>query len=336
MKKFELADGYWRIVKDSFNLAWRHNHLWVFGFFATFAGFGGIGEILLQAYNKVAIDIPEISWTLSPMYILPGAATVSAIVKFSPYPLITVILFTAIAGLMTAIFIWLVVTAVGGLIASIHKIRQGHDAHFADGLRLGVPTFWRLFGVNALAKIIVAAAVLFTGTNLMALVSDRTFGSGLFFLASFIVFTAITVAVSVAAVYGSVQVVIEGAPLNKALVDGSRLLARNWLVSLEMALLLLFANLVLGAAAVLVLLILSVPVVFLFLVAAALSADALLIFLTVLSATALLFAVVIYGSFMTTFQVSAWTMLWQELTGKGRRPLLEALGAHFSGIWSKK
>ncbi len=336
MKKLEIFDGYWRIISDSLALAWRHKHLWIFGFFATFAGFGGIAEICFQAYNKIAIDIPEISWTMSPMYLLPGMATVRAIVAFSPYPVITVVLFSALALLMTAIFVWIVITAVGGLIASVGKIMKGGDAHFSDGIKLGLPTFWRLFAVNALAKIVVGLAVLFTGTNLLALVSDRTFSSGLFFLASFIVFAAITVAVSVGAVYGSVQTVVEGVPLTKALRDGTRLLGRNWLVSLEMALLLLFTNLILGAAGVLLALVISVPVVFLFLVAAALNADALIIFLTVISATALLFAVVIYGSFMTTFQVSAWTMLWSELTGKGRGSVLEALGSRLSLAWRKK
>jgi len=335
-KKIDLAALYRQIVVAAWRTAWNHKHLWLFGFFATFASFGGIYEVLIRAQNSIIEGLPAATWMESPFYLMPGAALFRAMVAFSANPILTVTLFLMIVAMVFAVFIWVIVVAIGAIIGSVDKIRRGGDADFAEGVRLGVASFWRLLGINALAKIAIGAAVILTSTNLFALVRDQSLTGGGFFLLSFILFLALTVVVSVVAVYASMFSALNGSPIQEAIAGGWKMFVANWLVSLEMAVMLLLVNAAVTLAAILGLLIVSVPAIFLFMLAAASGSTAFILTLTSAFAVILLTVLIIYGAFMTTFQIAGWTYFWNELIGKRPEPRLQRLANWLADRLSRK
>ncbi len=324
-KKFGLNDLYWGVIAAAWRTAWRHKHLWLFGFFAAFASFGGVYEVLVRAQNSIIEGMPAAAWMQSPLYLMPGSALFRAMVAFSPSPVLTVTFFLVAAAIAFAVFIWVIVVAIGALITSVDRIRRGGDSDFADGVRQGIAKFWPLLGVNALAKIAIAAAVLLTGTNLFALVEYQTMTGGGFFLLSFILFLALTVIVSVVAVYASMYASLSGLTIQESIVRGWKMFMDNWLASLEMAVLLLLVNAATALVTIIGLLVLSVPAIFLFMLATASGSTALILTLTSIFSLLLLAVLVVYGSFITTFQIAGWTFFWSELDGKRPPAVLQRL-----------
>jgi len=320
--KFDISSLYRRIVATAWQTAWKHKHLWLFGFFATFAGFGGIYEVLFRTQDQLINIMPAVDWMRSPFYLIPGAAMFKALVAFSPNPLFTVMIFLAVIALVSAVFIWVITISIGALIGSADVISRGSDADFAAGVRIGTAGFWRVFGINALAKITIACGLLLTGTHLFSLIRDGSYTSGGFFMLSFILFLALAIVASIVAVYASMHAVLNNTCFNASLARGWKTFKESWLVSLEMAAVLLIVNLLMAVLAVLVLLVMSVPAIFLFMLASAANSTTLLLSLMTAFAVMLLIVLVIYGSFMTTFQVTSWTLLWKELAEKRPRARL--------------
>jgi len=250
------------------------------------------------------------------------AATFRAIVDLSPSPMLAIGLFLVLLALVAAVFVWVVTVSVGALIASADRIRKGGEPDFGEGVKAGAAGFWRLLGINLLAKFLTGAAILFTGVNLFTLLTEGTIGDGFYYVFSFMVFLAISVAVSIVAVFASMYGLLGNEPFGRAVSRGYRLFVDHWLVSLEMAVLILAVNLVIGLASVLVLAVLAVPAIFLFMLASVAQSTALLVTVATLFAALLFAAIVIYGSFMTAFQISGWTRLWSEMNeGKPRSKL---------------
>lgn len=307
---------YRRTLSDAFRLSWQHKHLWILGFFATFLGFGGVYDVMVNLYEKSAEALPSAAMLRSPLLLLPGYATLRTLIDFSPYPALSLLLFFILGSLTFALFAWFTVASLGGLIGSVRKIQQGGDPHFADGIKIGANKFWPLLAINLAAKLVSVCAFFFTGVNLYVVMTNRTPITAAFYVGSFIVFTAVAIAAALTAIYASIYAVIKNMPAGEAMKRGWSLFCTHWLVSLEMTLLLFVANLGVGLLAILAFLVLAVPIFFLFLVATLLQMSGLVTALFLLTAVAAIVVAVMFASFYTTVQISAWTLLWSELNDK--------------------
>jgi hypothetical protein len=320
---------YRRIAQDAWRIAVRHQHLWIFGFFATFIGFGGVSEVLVGAYDRSTRLMPIIAGLhANPLLSLPGATTLRALVNASDFPLLSLVVFTAILALGFAVFAWIVTLSIGSLIASIAKINRGGDPTFPDAMREGAERFLPVFGVNVAMKALIAAAFFLTGTNLFALLIDSSAVAAIAYLIAFVLFTAIAIIASILQIFASNAVVVDGDGAIAALGRAWSVLRHHWLISLEMTVILflvtLFATLAAGFAAT----ILAVPFVFLVLLASAVGAQGAIVWLMTVGAVIALVAVVSFGSFMTTFQSAAWTLLWHDIRKKKHT-------AHLQHWWTK-
>jgi len=312
-RKPDMTPFYRRILTDAWRIAWYHKHLWVFGFFATLIGFGAVTEVFFNSYERTADALPLAASAGSMAALIPGLTTIKAIIAYSPYPALSLLIFLVVFSLLFAVFAWMTLVSVGALILGARKISRGGEPMFGDGVKAGAEKFWRLLGVNLISKIVILLALVMTGANLFILMKDRTLLSGLFYIGSFIIFTAVSFVASLGAVYGSIGVAVKDESTEKAVNGAVRLIGEHWLVSLEMAVLLLVASLATGVAVALGTLVLSVPLIFLIVVAAVFKAQAAVYAVMTLTAIMLLIMVVCLGSFLTTFQTAAWTMLWSEL-----------------------
>jgi hypothetical protein len=322
-KKTDDGPLYRRIIADAWRVAWGHKHLWVFGFFAAMLGFGGVSDVFFNAYDRTAELIPSLAAGAPITDFIPGYTTMRALVTFSAYPALALLIFVAAAALLIAVFAWMTSTSVGGLIANVRKIARGGEPTFGEGLKAGSEKFLTVLAVIVISKLVIWTALALTGANLIVLMKDRTFTSGIFYVGSFVVFTAVAVGASLTAVYASNYAVIKGERVEKAMNSGWGLLTQHWLISLEMTVLLLLASLGMALVAALGSLALSVPLIFLVAVAAALKAQGLVVAVIGFTAALLLLVLVVLAAFLSSFQAAAWTLLWGELND--RRPLPKLL-----------
>jgi len=314
-----------RIIRDALEIAWHHKHLWVFGFFATFIGFGGVGETLFNAFTASADGAMWRPAMLGANGFVPGYATVRTVASFSPFPALAMLLFFAAAALCGAIFAWITVTSSAALLSGSRKIARGGEPHFSDGVKVGAEKFWPLLGVIAACGAVVCLALGITGGNLAA--SMRAGGlQSLFFIGAFALGTVIAFFAALTAVYGSAEVIANDAPVSKALRDGFLTAQTHWFVNLEMAALLSLTGLAVGIAVMAAALVCTVPLIFLMAVASTFGSQGMVIGILTLTAVILLVLAAALGSFVTTFQVAAWTMLWDELDAKPLPKILRWIG----------
>ncbi|MFH2062711.1 MAG: hypothetical protein ABIJ46_00990 [bacterium] len=317
--KNDALPFYRQILIDAWRLSISHRHLWVFGFFATFAGFGGVTDILFGLHDRLSGGLPAVvaGSGQSAWAILPGFATLHVILTTSPNPAVSLLIFGLATVVFFALFAWIVSTAVGALIGSIRKIERGGRPKLADGFRIGQSAALRVFVLNVTAKLIVAIAFLLAGATLLQQLRDKSVVAGFFYLLSFVICAALAVVVSLVSVYATNSAVIENLPVVPAVADGLRVLKRHWLVNIEMVIVLLLINAGLAVLALFAAMVLAVPLIFLFMFAALVKSMTMLTIITSVTAIALLAVIALIGSFATTFQVSCWTLLWIRLSGRG-------------------
>jgi hypothetical protein len=322
-RKSDAAPFYRRIMSDAWRITWHHKHLWVFGFFTALTGFGGVSEVFFNASRRVSEWFPLLVSGKSSLYMIPGLTTMRAIISFSAYPALALTVFLTVLGLLTLVFAWMTMVSVGALISSTRRIEKGGDQTFADGIKTGTEKFWKVFTINLLAKLFIFCSFILSGATLYTLMRDRTVASGLFYVGSFVVFTVLAIAASVIAVYGTNSAVAKNESVEKSVAAGWRLLAEHWLVSIEMSILLFFAGVAFGLAAILAALVLSVPVIFLMMLSALLKTSVLASGILIAAGTAFIVLIVFSAACLTTFQTVAWTLLWGELTD--RKPIAKLL-----------
>lgn len=321
VKKLDATPLYRKIIADAWHIAWGHKHIWFFAFFATFIGFGGISEVFFGTFEKSSNVLLGGNTNLTAAYFLPGLSSIRTLIQFSPNPLISVLVFTLIMGLLIVVFAWIITVSIGALIASVRKIAKGKDMRLPDAMKVGAEKFWPVFGVNAMAKIVVGTSFFLIGTNLVYTTPNSPL-STLLYIVSFILFTAIAVIVSLVAIFSTNFVVLKDERLTGALDKGWMLLRKHWLICIEMTLVLFVASILLGITALLGALVASVPIIFLILLTLTIGLQNIAFIIITFGMGIALIALTLLASLITSFQVASWTILWEELLDKRRLPHL--------------
>lgn len=113
--------------------------------------------------------------------------------------------------------------------------------------------------------------------------------------------------------YAIAYVIIYKSKTGQALKQSWRLFKGNWLISLEMAVMLFFINLLVGLAVVLAILALAVPFLFLGLIFYYALAAVGSWLIVALAFTSFLLIVVVVGAALAVFQIASWISLFMEL-----------------------
>jgi hypothetical protein len=152
--------------------------------------------------------------------------------------------------------------------------------------------------------------------------------AALAYLAAFVLFTAIAILASIVQIFASNAVVVDGDDAVPALRRAWTVLRHHWLISLEMTVVLFLVVLFATIAASIAAAIVAVPFIFLILLSSAVGAESAVIWLMTVAAVVALLALIAFGSFLTTFQSAAWTLLWHDIRKKKH-------GAQLEHWWTK-
>lgn len=325
-KKIDTTPFYRRIIGDALKIAWTHKQLWIFGFFATLIGFGGVSEVFFTAIERTSQMLPLAAVrSASFLLLIPGYTTARAIINFSTVPALALVVLIIISVLLAAVFAWMSLVSAGGLVSDTRKISRGGEPTFGDGVKAGSEAFWRLLGLNLLTKTVLFGALFISSVNLYALMTDSSVISSFFYLGSFILLVAVSFVMALIEVFGAIYVTVKNVDVRNAVASSLAMIRLHWLVALEMALLLLVTSVIIGTAAALAVMVLSVPFIFLIALASIMQAVSAIYALITLTAAFIIVSVICLGSFLTAMQAAAWTLLWSELEERHASGILHRL-----------
>lgn len=297
---------YRTIIIEALRFSWRYKFLWGVALFAALAGNGGELELVFSGNDSVSGQ-SAILGRLSSFYADGTLTTMIGNVRdyVTGNPLPTA-LFAILLIALVLLYVWLVTTGQASIIHAINALRNKQKSSFGKAFTNGSRFFLPIFILNLVAKAIIFGILLLVALPLgIAFVkTELTIYNTLYIVVAFLTLIPVTIILSFVLKYAASFVVIRGMTWKQGLRNSIALFKKNWLLSLEMAALLFLINLTLSLIVVYLLSLLGLPT----------NPAGLLVFYVILT---------VFGTFIATFQYSAWVFLFFELEkGTARSKIL--------------
>lgn len=299
------------ILKKSWEIVRKYKSLWLLGFLAAFLGNSGDLKFFFDLTGNISRQ-PIIWLNLKDYFLRPAFVNFLQVLGNAPLvnQLIVIIFFIFCLVFFTFI-IWLAVSAQAGLINGVNEIENGKITNFSSNFAIGAKFFWPVFGLNLLAKLIAFLSLTVIILPLI-IITQNLSTSLLFVVLSFLIFLPLIIILNFVTKYAIAYVVINGKNFSSAFKTGWQLFFNNWLISLEMAVILLIINFIIGFVFIVLALIIISPlfvsILFLF------SQNPIILsFIFIFTIFFLLLLLIITAIFITLFQTSSWTILFLRL-----------------------
>jgi len=301
--------------------------------FAALMGNGGCYEILFRGLSGEESQgmsfLKRIAET--GLFGKGALANIGKIISEDPMSFL-IMIFVGLAILVLFCFlVWIVVVSQAALVDSSAKLisnENNKDLGIQKGVNVGIKNFWPVFTLNAVAKVFISLFFLLLG--FLAFSPLNKFGdfiSGSVYLVSFVVFISVSIIFLLIVKYSVAYIVIRGSSIVESIQQGWSLFRKNWLVSIEMAFILFFINLLVGFSVALIILVLAVPLLFLALILYKLVSIVGFWIIAIMAIILFIALIVLSGAFLASFQIAAWTGLFLQLIGKGGVSKIERIAS---------
>lgn len=309
------------IFKKAWEITKQNRFLWIFGLFAALAGNGGIYEILVKGFGRIVsegeVNLVTSKWMWLTEFL--SFPRLEDLYVRSPLfvSLLWVLFFVILAAL--AFLIWIIVTSRGALVSSVKKIASRKKTTLRAGWADGKKYFWPVLGLNLLSKALTFGLLILITIPAMLYLTGQggNIGLNLFlYILAFVVFTSLALFISFMAVYATCFVVIEGKGLVESIRLSWKMFIKNWLISIEMALLLFGITIAAGIGIILFTLLYMIPVALLLFAFSYLELSIGFWLITFLATLGWFLALFFAGAIISTFQFSSWTLLFMEINKK--------------------
>ncbi|MFA5130802.1 MAG: hypothetical protein WC467_00060 [Patescibacteria group bacterium] len=316
--------SYRSILKQAWFIAWKNKHLWFFGLFASLAVAGGSMEyqFMTQSTSQGLINgsygILNKLLALSDLFQQIGLGLVTLFHQ-DFFTILNTITITLLTLTIICLFIWLAISSQAALVDSIKKLmspkKKADSLSIRSGLTAGSQHFWSVLGLNIFIKVLIGFAFFIVSLPLLFLALSDQPSFIIAYTILFVIFVPIAVSLSLIIKYAISCRVLENKSVVASLTYAWHLFKKNWLISLEVALLLFIVSFLASALLLIIIGVFFFPLLW-FSLAFSLGGMTVIIILLALILAAL------FGSLFTTFQVSAWTDLYLQLkANKGKAKL---------------
>ena len=162
--------------------------------------------------------------------------------------MILLVLVLLIILAVTIFFAWLATVSQVGIISSVNKIMKGRREKLTirKGIGAGNKKFWPVFGMNILISLIINLIYLLISFLLILVIIKNQVLTTFLYGIIFIIFIPISLFLSFIIKYAIAYSIIENKKFCNSIKQGWRLFVNNWLISVEMAIVLFFINLLKG------------------------------------------------------------------------------------------
>lgn len=313
MKKTHYRDA----ISHAWHFTWHHKGLWVFGFFAAFLGHMGVLPLLstvgvigsgaqhestLAYLINLGYSFMSADWSALSVTLVGGATWV----------------LVALAA-MAALLIGAAIISQGALIHAASRSTRVIKALPTPekSWHIGASHFWRLLGINAIRKVLLGlcGAAVYWSTY-RAVVEGGMFFASLSFVA-FILACIVGLAASFLTIYAAGYVVVEEYSFGRALSSAWSLFTSHWMTSLEVGVIVLACNLLVGLFGMFSFFLFMTPALVLMVVSIVLSLPLLAVAAVITSLSLFLLFVILLGSSFSVFSTTVWTYLFMKMHGHG-------------------
>lgn len=310
--------SYRKILKRSLDVSWENKYLWFFGLFALLLGAGGGFRFDKGEHKREMLYGGRMGET----GVLSGDSMKNIFDNIFSNP-ISILIFIVFIAL--ALFIlWLSITSQGAIASHVAKIdssKKKLDLTIQDGITTGNNRFWSIFWLNTITCIPLAiiSAIIMSPAVLLSLNIGL---SAVLYTVLFIIFVPLAISIILIFKYAINYVMVRDKSVKEAISSSWKLFCDNWMVSLEMAIILFLINFVAGLAILIFLAIASIPL--LIIAIAFLNIFSFTVFYVVITIGVIILITIgiLLSSFLYTFGLSSWTILFLRLEkGKGNSKL---------------
>lgn len=314
---------YRKIFKRSLFLTWTNKYLWFFGLFAAILGAVGKYQVFISNLGGDFREDP-LAWFASFFQsgVFKGITLNSVANSFQsdPVSMVIIVALVLILAVLTLFLVWLTIVSQVGLVNNSAEILKNNKNSsrlgIKEGVSAGIKYFWPALGINIIIKSLVYVFFALLALPVAALmVGVETSMVGVLYIVLFMVFVPLALVLSLILKYAVCYVVVRGEKFIDSIIKSWRLFTKNWLISIEMAAILFVLQFLLTGAVILVILTLFIPFLFFAFLAGGFSISAFFLILSF----ALIIGIILtmfFGAVFATFEISSWTALFLELTGK--------------------
>lgn len=323
------------ILKKALWISWKNKFLWIFGFFVMLFLNNGIPNLFefyfrIESFFKFSILATKFQFLQSVQF---KEFFLNTQKLFLANPFISILIFLFIL-LIFFLFVWLSIVSQASLIGSVERINSKKVPSLKEGFREGKVFFWPLFVLNFLAKLFIFGLMIIFIFPLVFFIQlqKSSFWLDFLFLFGLVILFFLDIVISFFTFYASAFVVLKKERVLQVIKKAWLLFLKNWLISLEMAFILLFVFILSGLALFLVLIFFSLPFV---LLAIIFHYFAFTFGFNLVFNFALIFLIIIlilFASFLAVFGISSWVLLFIELTKKEKKisKLIRLFGCRFT------
>lgn len=307
-------------MKKSWEIVKNYKALWFLGFLSIIFASGGEYNIIANVLSK---DMMSGVNSIASIYSDKATAGsllsgLSSVFKTSPEAFVWLLfLLVIIAGLVIFI-LYIAINSQSTLIRASARIltskKRGY-LDFKDSWNSSKKNFCPVLSINILMRAIITGLFFIAGLPLLFLIINNGFGVSFVFSLLFILLVPVSFAVALIGKYAIMYNVLEDMPFSRSIASAWKLFKKNWILSLEMSFILFFINFGIGFIAIviaycLIMLPLIIPPFLFFL-----ALNFIIAFLIM----------ILSGSALNVFQMSAWTNLFIELQADNAKSKIERL-----------
>lgn len=313
--------SYQSILRQSWKITKQNKKLWIFGALALILSAGGEYQVLTKilnedygsgVYTKIQTGggITDLSFWTDFGQLCASQPKLG----FGLALLIALLLFVAFT------ILWVSVKSQVSIIQWVKAIstnkKKDQKISIWDGISKNDGKFWPVLGLNVIFKVGVNLLFFILSIPLIYLFFKQSDLAVLVYTIFFTIFLPIAISMALIVKYAIIFVVLEKTSFVKSIENGYKLFLKNWLVSLEVAILLFLINFLAGLVIIFILSVVVLPIIL-----------TLIIFNFILPLYSLVvigFALlVLTAAILMTFQTTAWTILFEELKGKNATAKIE-------------
>ena len=285
------------VLKSAWQTIWKLKFLWFFGAFAALTANGEEYDIIIRNFDTVKNIEEKLQSLKSALNEGIISTAWQNLINYFTNNVFSSLLIIFAALLIVIAFIYLITVSQTAIIKATARFRKNELFVFFDGFVVGTKYFWPILVLNLFAKIIIYGTLVVFGVplTLIYISSDNFFWLATFSLIAFLALIPLNIFISFIVKYASIYIILKDFQVRPAIKSALKLFYKNWLITLENAFLLYAINFIITFFLVGSLTFAGLPF----------TATGYLVFLGI---------VVFIGAIIASFQFSAWTYIFIEIS----------------------
>jgi len=307
---------YRNILKQAWQITWHSRWLWLFGLFAAVLGNGGIFNILINniasVQNQGAIITNLNSLFAQGSIGAIGASFVEVLSNLN-FASFLVLLLILVFGLF---ILWLAIVTQGGLISGGFRLHKNQPTSFKESWQRGLAKFWPVLWLNVATRVITYLLLVILGLPFFFLyvATQNLVWQWFLLVVSFMIFIPVAIIIALLVQYAIMFVVVKNSEIKMSVKESWELFKKNWIVSIEMAVVLFIINILAGLGLLISALFILLPFLILGFLGVYFTINSLFVLAIILGGLVLVITVFIFGAILSVFKTTAWVILFTRLT----------------------